>query len=263
MKLTQILFVPALVTAMTLASNSAMALPGAIAVSAVVRTQSANAAAGNSEVSRTGVMVWNTPKVYSLITSAVANVGTNGTGLASTNLPSDGYIAFNPNGIIGGVAGTFYVTNRSGFSYPLSGVDTNGNYYSFIELDTYLGTTDNTSTNSTNSTPGLLNLGFSDNFNGIETGGYNTINGGGSESVMSTALFYVHDNPYAFNGGNNPNAFYGNANAFEIQGIADISISYKSSAVLHWSISLSGTGNAVVANSQNAIVISGHFSAAQ
>ena len=33
--------------------------------------------------------------------------------------------------------GYFFVANKSGLHYPLSGYDNNTNYYSFIELDTY------------------------------------------------------------------------------------------------------------------------------
>jgi hypothetical protein len=264
MKLTKMLL---LAGTMTLLTHSAFATTDQITFTATVRSQETNAGAKTTETSKTATVAWNNAKLYVLISNAVAHIGTNGTGIAPANVPANGYIAFNPNGTDGNVYGTFYITNKTGFSYPLSGLDTNGNYYSLIELDTYLATTDNTKSPTNTITaapgPGLVNFGFSDNFNGIETGVFSTTTGGGSESAVSTALFYVHDNPYSYNGGNNANVFYDNGNAYEIRGLADIVLSYKTNEVLHWTISLTGTGNAVVTNSQNAIVTTGHFSVSQ
>src|ERR1700722_20322482 len=85
------------------------------------------------------VTSFNNKYIYNLISNAVADAyGNLGTNLTPTNLPADGYIAFNINGYdnpYGDGNGTFYVTNKSGLFYPLSGYDTNGLYYSFIEFD--------------------------------------------------------------------------------------------------------------------------------
>jgi hypothetical protein len=279
MKFNKILLIAAMIGSPALVTTNALALSKQVTISATVKTQANNTTNRSTDASLTTTLTWNTAKVYNLIATAVANVGTNGTGIVSTNLPLNGYIAFNPNETDGQVYGTFYVTNKTGFFYPLSGTDTNGNYYSFIELDTYLDTTDNSSTtnvvpvtnlgtnsgtntinpstNNLEAGAGLIDFGFSDNFNGIETGRFNSANGTGTETAISTALFYVHDNPYAFNAGNNPDGIYDNNNAFEIQGLADISITFKTNDVSRWTITVTGTGNAIVNGSQNAIVTTG------
>jgi len=255
MKLAKLFLMAGVAGAAALFSSQAMAAnTGEITISVAIKAQNTNSVSKSTDTSKVTSLSWSETQVYSLITNALANVGTNGTGIASTNLPAGGYIAFNPNGNDGNVSGVFYVTNKSGLYYPLSGVDTNGNYYSYMELDAYVADSDDT-----NSALAILDLGFSDNFNGIETGSFNGANGSGSETATSTAVLYVHDNPYSFNEGNNAGAYYGNGNAFEISGVADIKLTFKDGNVTAWDISLQGTGNAVVDNSQNAIVTSGHL----
>lgn len=95
-----------------------------------------------------GSLSFNQKTVYYIVTNALAGnaIGTNGSTLGAyispATMPVDGYIAFNPyNTNADGTYGVFYVTNKSGFNFPLSGLDTDGQYYSFIELDTlvYIG----------------------------------------------------------------------------------------------------------------------------
>jgi hypothetical protein len=258
MKLKKNLLMAGIACLMATAASQVMAANGVVTMSATVKEQNTNSIAKASDTSKVITLTWTETKIYDLISNAVANASTNGTGILSTNLPSNGYIVFNPNGSDGTVGGTFYATNKSGFYFPLSGTDTNSAYYSFIELDTYLANSDDT-----NSSVGMVDLGFSDNFNGVETGTYNNSTGNGTQNVTSTALLYVHDNPYSYDDGNNAGGFYSNNNAFELRGIAHTTLTFKDGAVKDWSISLEGTGNAIVNNSQNAVVTSGHFGASQ
>lgn len=258
MKLTKTLLIAAVAGTIAFVSGQAMASTGEITVSATVKEQNTNSISKDTQTSKITSASYNNAKIYSLISNAVVNVGTNGTGIAPGSLPANGYIVFDPNGNDGMVSGTFYATNKSGFYYPLSGLDTNGDYYSFIELDTYSADTDDT-----NNVTGAINFGFSDNFNGVESGTFNAKTGDGSEGITSTALLYVHDNAYSFNDGNNADEFYSNNNALEIRGIAQMNLTFKDGNVTEWSVSLNGTGNAVVNNSQNAVVTSGQMSGSQ
>lgn len=238
MKFTNLLLTAALTATVSLVAGKALATTGEVTISGKILTQKAATDKKNVLTSDIVTVDLKNSLVYSLISNAVKNVGTNGTGLSSTNLPANGYIAFNPSGSDGTVGGTFYVTNKTGFYYPLSGLDTNDNYYSFIELDAYNNDSDNTA--------GQLNFGFSGNFNGVESGNFNTSTSDGTISVDSSAVFYFHDNPYSFNGGDNANIYYSNNNAIEIQGVAEIKVTYKAGNITDWTLSLSGTGNAVV-----------------
>lgn len=251
MKFTKIIFNAAIVAAVAFSSTKALAASGEISVTGTIKVQNTNSVSKDAESSKVLTLSLKNAQLYSLITNAVFSAATNG--IATTNFPANGYIAFDPNGTDGNVTGTFYVTNKSGFYYPLSGLDTNENYYSFIELDTYNPGTD----------VGAVDFGFSDNFNGVQAGSLNNSTGNGSETVTSTALFYVHDNPYSFNDGNSADQYYSNINAIEIRGIAQMTLTFKTNAVTKWSISLQGTGNAIIDNSQNAVVTSGHMTASQ
>src|SRR5215469_10131106 len=75
-----------------------------------------------SNTATTATMSFNNKFIYTIISNAVANV-TNwaGAAIAPTNLPADGYIAYNPAVNDEMVTGVFYVTNKSGLYYPLSG----------------------------------------------------------------------------------------------------------------------------------------------
>jgi hypothetical protein len=252
MKLAQLLLTAALTATIIMGADKAMASSGELEISGKILTQKAATTKKNELSSSIETVDLKNSLIYSLISNVVLNVGTNGTGLTSTNLPANGYIAFDPSGDDGMVAGTFYVTNKTGFYYPLSGLDTNDNYYSFIEFDAYNDDADNGA--------GQLNFGFSGNFNGVESGSYNTSTAAGAITVQSSAVFYVHDNPYSFNDGDNANVFYSNNNSFEIRGIAEINITYKAGEIKSWSFSLSGAGNAVVNGTQTGLVSGGKVS---
>ncbi len=143
--------------------------------------------------------------IYLLISNAVAQGHV--TGLPATNLPANGYIGFNrtgtaaiPGSSYGNFVGTFYVTNKAGFYYPLQGTDRNGSFYSYIELD------DN-------------DYDFSHNFRDtVYNGSYNNTTGTGTFTVRQPMLLYISDNPYAYNDADSPGNFYNfNNSAIEIR----------------------------------------------
>ncbi len=214
----------------------------------------------------------NEKSIYAIISSAVTNAASYSTNLASlssTTLPSDGYIVFNPEASDTTVTGVFYVTNKTGFYFPLSGLTTNAfstNYYSFIELDTTLirGGTNGIETN---------NWGFSTYYYGgtlgaihatNETINFETISsyslgkttGTGSDKSLSKALLYIHDNPLAY--GDPPNDlstsydpeqypfnpfFLNSYSALEIGGILTANLGIKTNSVVSGTLTLPGTGN--------------------
>jgi hypothetical protein len=210
----------------------------------------------SATVGKTKTQSFNNATIYNLISNAVANA-TNG---IATNLPAKGIIAYDPEGYDGMNTGLFYVTDKTnGFYYPLSGQDTNSQYYSFIELDSYVVIND-----------GAFDLGFDNPFDGSASYTLNA-SGNGSLSGKDTALLYIHDNPYTYDAADSPdnyysanNTFYGqeyNGQVLEIQGILTINLSYKADSVNSGSISLSGAGNALLnGNNYDASVISGHAS---
>jgi hypothetical protein len=201
---------------------------------------------------------FNNSTIYFIISNAVAQSDVSG--IPATNLPANSYLLFNPNGSDGLFNGTFTVTNKNGLSYPLSGLDGNRNYYSYIELDT------------DNSISGILgfDLGlteaYGNDFNDVYS--YD----GKSQEDSSTAVFYVHDNPYAYDaadalawafgiraagpqGLSCPNPTGNNfQNSIEIKGILTVdSTSISSSATFH------GKGNALI-NGAPALVTHGEVS---
>jgi hypothetical protein len=155
-----------------------------------------------SDVDISKVMTFNTKYVYRLISNAVANAyGNLGTNLTPTNLPADGYIAFNIRGYDnpdGDGNGTFYVTNKSGFYYPLSGYDTNSQYYSFIEFD------DN-------------DFDFNHGFGYAENGSTSDKTGVGKYTIMQPSVFYVHDDPYEYDDAENTRTVFNNYMALEVR----------------------------------------------
>ena len=196
-------------------------------------------------------------QVYELITNAVGQAASDSTpegAIPSVALPSDGYIAFNPQGYDGEVDGTFYVTNKSGYYYPLSGFDTNDDYYSFIELDTTIYY--DSSTNGPEDQ--AFNFGFydfdDDLFFGVASYNISKSNSG-SDTSTSKALLYVHDFPYDYgdptgndlNNGEPGNDFYPfddeNGNALEIGGVLTTQLDIKDSNIDGGSLSLTGSGN--------------------
>jgi hypothetical protein len=210
----------------------------------------------SANVGKTKTQSFNNATIYNLISNAVANAA-NG---IATNLPAKGIIAYDPEGYDGTNNGIFYVTDKTnGFYYPLSGFDTNSQYYSFIELDSYVIINNS-----------ILKLGFDYPFDGSASYTLNA-SGNGSLSGKDTALLYIHDNPYVYDTSDFPDNFYGanntfygsenNEQALEIQGIMAISLAYKSNSINSGSISLSGAGNALLnGNNYDASVISGHAS---
>lgn len=200
---------------------------------------------------------FNTASIYNVISNAVAG-NTNG---IATNLPAKGIIVFDPtDSDAGGVTGFFYVTSNSKtntFFYPLSGYDTNGEYYSFMELDSYVATAN-------------TNLSFGNSYPFDGSANYKlSASGNGSLSGKYTALFYVHDNPYVYDIADNPDYFYGTDNSYGpqnnnqalvIQGILSVNLTYKTNSITGGSLSLTGTGNAIINGNPSASVISGHAS---
>jgi hypothetical protein len=213
-------------------------VPSGVSINGAITSQNAVSTKNNVETTNFKNTPLRNSTIYGIISNAVANADAYGTGITPVTLPANGYIAFDPNGYDGTVGGVFYVTNKSGFYYPLSGVDVGTNYYSFVELDTY--------NNNTNASLGALNVGFNNNFNGVESENFNTANGNGTVSVRSTALFYVHDNPYAFNGGDNAGIFYNNNNALMLNGIATTTLKYVNGSLRSYNINLVGTGNSIM-----------------
>lgn len=216
-------------------SSRAMAAPNAVNVSGTITEQKPATILNNQEVGKTVTVPLKNSTVYGIISNSVANVGNLGTGLTPASLPPDGYVAYDPQSYDGMVSGVFYVTNKSGYYYPLSGFDVNSNYYSFIEFDTY--------SSDAAASAGTVNLGFNYNFNGVQTEHFNTNSGTGSTMSLSTAQFYVHDDPYSFDSADAPSAFYTNSAAISMCGLAKTSLQFSNGSVKSWSISFQGTGN--------------------
>lgn len=223
--------------------------PGGITFTGTETSQNAVRITGERENLTTTSTALKSLNLYNLISNSVANVGFYSTGLTPTNLPANGYIALNPTNTDGVVNGTFYVTNRSGFYYPPSGYDNNGDYYSFVELDTFY--------NDTNNDLGMVSLGFgseTNSFNGVATENFNTANGDGSAVITVPATFYIHDNPYDYDTSSSPNYFYANQDALALNGNATIGFAYAGGNIKGESISLEGTGAAVNPNGENSLV---------
>ena len=207
---------------------------------------------GSKQVATTTTLALNNKTIYGIVSNAVANAGTYNTAIPTANLPADGYIAYNffatnattystydPD--YSQVVGAFYVTNKSGFYYPLSGLDTNGQYYSFMELDTW----DNQ----------YSELGFGYDFDTMYS--FSVNNGNGSETDTDTALLYINDNPEIFDDADYPDSFIYNNNSIEIRGILKLSLTVKNGFVTKGSASLSGSGNILTIQSGYGAVTSG------
>src|SRR3984957_12596630 len=136
---------------------------------------------GNQNIATTMTESINNKLIYNVISNAVGSL-TNG---LATNLPANGYIAFEPWQNDGNVTGYFFVTNKTGFFFQLSGFDTNNNYYSLMELDSY---------DSFAQEMGFGDLGMND-VNNTSSFNVNEINGSGSIKDTETALLYIHSNP--------------------------------------------------------------------
>lgn len=219
---------------------------------------------GSNYVNKAGVQIqtaqsvcFNNAAIYLMISNAVAQGDVSG--VSATDLPATGYIVYDPNQNDGALTGTFSVTNKSThLSFPLSGLDGNGRYYSYMELDT------------DNQITGILGFDLGpaestgDDFNDVYS--YDAK----SQEATSTAVLYIHDNPYAYDsadamawafgfdgsgpsGLSSPNATANNfANSIQIKGIITVSSNSKTgvnSATIH------GKGNALI-NGVPAVVTS-------
>jgi len=187
---------------------------------------------------------FNNAFIYDMISNAVAEGQVDG--VPATHLPANGYIAFNLQGNNNPPddfsEGTFYVTNKSGLYYPLSGEDASSSYYSYIERDGF-------------------EADFSDNFGGVINGSENEDTDTSSVSATETTLFYVHDNPYAYDDADYPYEYQDNNNAIEIRTTLKESASTKNEIVKSLTISSTGgaTGNVII-NDQNCILTAGKVS---
>lgn len=196
-------------------------------------------------------MSLNNKSVYNLISNAVAGAyGTLGANITPVTLPADGYIAFDPNVVEDQVVsnnlyadGLFYVTNKSGFYYALSGFDNADKFFSFIEFDSYV---------IYSSSIDGFQLGFGSLSTDVVTYNLNNKTADGSGTGISTGTLYIHDNPYVLDDLDNPNRFFtgftglANKNAIEIRGIVTTQIHYTNAAPAYISFSLTGTGNSVI-----------------
>jgi len=209
----------------------------------------------------TGSYSINNKVIYAIIAYALGDASNASFGaISSTNVPANGYIAFNPLGFDGEVLGTFYVTNKSGFYCPLSGFDANSNYYSFVELDSQ--------DDYNQIVYDSLYQGFAFGFVNFVTNGapfngpvaYNvSTKGTGTETDQATALLYIHDDGYAYDDADYPWVYYSNYlmnggtndaltindNVVEIRGIIKATLDIKTNTVTSMSFSLTGSGNFV------------------
>ena len=237
---------------LTLAFNQASADP-VFNISGTALFNKTNYVQGAKQVATTTTFSFNNKTIYNVISNAVANATNYDKAIITTNLPANGYIAynffatnnanFNPYDSISysQVMGVFYVTNKTGFYYPLSGLDTNGNYYSFMELDTYDAE--------------YGQLGFGNDFDADFS--YSVNNGNGSETDTDTALLYINDDPVLFDDADFPDSYYNNNNSIEVRGILKLSLSVKNLLISKGSASLSGTGNTEISSQAEGMVTSG------
>jgi len=261
---------------LTVALASAWAKDPVLTVSGTAVIQKTNYENSSSVfIGTTASSSFNNKQVYNLISNAVANASSASFGaISSAILPANGYIAFNAQSFDGQVSGIFYVTNKTGFFYQLSGTDGNGNYYSWIELDTQ----------NNNSLGNLADFGWGNTnivgafpvseapFNGVATINASDITGSGKETDTSTGLLYIHDDPYAYDDADDPDIFWSNNllgqglgndffgsnfNALEIRGIVTTSATYKGFNAVTTTLSMTGTGNFVSQGNYESLVKTG------
>jgi hypothetical protein len=194
-----------------------------------------------NEITIAKSMSFNNATIYNIISNAVANsqVITGDTNVPTATLPADGYIAFSqgdnsfnpPDDYFGGF---FYVTNKSGFYFPLSGEGSNSTPYSWMEFDTQIPN------------PIDYYVGVTVNFDGSQNRTYNVKTEDGSATATSTALLFIHDDPLGFDDADYPGTFYlENGTAIEIRGILKINLTIKNGTTIAKSATLTGTGNYV------------------
>jgi hypothetical protein len=224
---------------------------------------------GNNTIQTTAKLSFNNSYIVGIISNALFFAPP--AGINPTNIPAKSYIVYNPNGVDpSGLNGIFYVTNQNHFSCPLSGIDTNGDYYSYAELDSDNGGTINGEILG-------FDLGLSDedldDFNYVSAFNQSNITNTETQTTSSTAVFYIHDNPYAYdaadswawNFGYGPSAPYLSSpnpslanfeNSIEMQGILVTSGSTDAQGLGKGSGTFTGSGNALV-NGNQALILSG------
>jgi hypothetical protein len=270
----------AVAATVTFALSDALAKDLVLTVSGSAIIQKTNYDSSTSiEIGTTENLSFNNKQIYSVLSDAVANASDSSLGsISSATLPTDGYIVFNPEGFDGEVFGTFYVTNKEGFSLQLSGTDGDGNYYSWIELDAQntihsLGDPVEYGWISTNIVAATTVLNAP--FNGVASykagdPGSSTP-GTGKETDTSTALLYIHDDPYAYDDADNPDIFWNNFlnqgdgddasgqnfNALEIRGITIANFTYQNFEVAGGNLSLTGSGNLVIGGNYGSVIKTG------
>ncbi|MGH7941220.1 MAG: hypothetical protein ACREE6_18510 [Limisphaerales bacterium] len=187
-------------------------------------------------------------QLYLLVSNAVA--ADYGDYAPATNLPADGYIAFNSaasavvdNSSYNTIYGTLYVTNKSGFYYPLQGTY-NGAFYSYLELD-------------------YEYYGFDDLFdNDIYAGTYNEDTSTGTYTETGPMYLYFNDDPYYYDGADNPMNFNDFDNdSVELHAVLHDSQTYRDDVLTHESLSSFGgaTGDAYIDDNYG-IIINAHVS---
>src|SRR3954469_4131332 len=99
---------------------------------------------GTQHIISTTTKSFTEADVYSLVKKAISDAVVFFPTVPTQTLPADGRIVYNPtyqtnmytlaiyDTVYTNITGLFYVTNNSGFYCPLSGRDTNGNYFSFL-----------------------------------------------------------------------------------------------------------------------------------
>jgi hypothetical protein len=220
---------------------------GTIALGAI----NASSTSTKTNIYTVSTLSFNEKYIYNMVSNAAAS--TSYPSLTPTHLPADGYIAFDPNGsdLQENVfeedyyaQGLFYVTNKSGFYFPLSGFDTTNGYYSYIELDND-------------------DFGFYNNFYGEFSGSEPTKTLAGTYTETEASVFYVHSNPYAFDDGDEPSVVFNNVNAIEIHSAMKASWQYFGAEQLTNNSDASigsGNGSAQINNNEGATVTSGKVS---
>lgn len=224
---------------------------------------------GANTIQTTETESFNNAYIMGIISEAVAQG--YAAGVPATNFPAKSYVAYNPLVTDSeGLQGVFYVTNKNGLSYPLSGIDTNGAYYSYAEFDSDNG-------GATNGFLAGFDLGLTitnvDDFNYVSAFNQSNVTNTSTSTTSSTAVLYIHDNPYAFDaadlwafvngyttnicspnpcGPSGPNY----ENAIEIQGIFVTKSNTNKQGINNGSGSFTGSGNALV-NGSEALVLSG------
>jgi hypothetical protein len=218
----------------------------------------------------------NEKVLYGIIANALIETNWPVAGITPTNLPANGYIVFDPSDSDGIVTGFFYVTNKTGYYFPLSGFDTNNTYYSFAELDTVLihGDTNGFETNYwgfynyTNSTSPNHSTNVGSLFESIASYSLGKT-GTGTDRSLSKAVLYIHDDPHAY--GNPPNdqntyynegansyyPFFQNDNAIEMSGVLTANLNIRTNSVTSGTLSLPGSGNFTYLGTYSGVVSSG------